>query len=135
MLEGKVAQIEQADGTRIAAWSVVVAFDSVRFATESGWDAVPAAQVKRVTYGQERVSLGESIVGGALTGIVLAALATAGDSGSGVISDSEIIGALTAVGAGIGMVLGLVEQVGSQDRVVYEGPVSRYGPAGNEGRR
>lgn len=126
LLEGREVQIERMDGTIIPAYDVMVGPDSTRFASRSRPPVLPTHSVRRITYGRDRISPGAGAMGGAATGIAFVGLVMLSE---GEVSPLTIgIGSvIVAGGAVVGLLVGMLENVGEQDRVAYEGPVSRYG--------
>ena len=112
------------DDTAITSEGVTVFPDSVRFAT--GQPALPTSQVRRITYERERFSPGQGASGGAMVGFSLLGIVMVGGDADPI----ELAAGVAAVGVSslVGLLLGLAEQVGEQERVAYEGPITRYAP-------
>jgi hypothetical protein len=128
VLADREAQIELDDGAVVTGLNVVVSPDSVRFATRSGPPALPVSRVSRITYERDRFSTGAGATGGAAVGLI-ALVVTAGED---AFAFPLISGVVVVGGAVIGLVLGLAEEAGSQERIAYEGPVTRYMPRDGE---
>jgi hypothetical protein len=128
VLADREAQIELDDGAVVTGLDVVVSADSVRFATRSGPPAFSVSRVSRITYERDR----SSPVAGAIGGAVGSSLALAVTSGEDAFSFPLISGVVVMGSALIGLGLGLAEEAGSQERVAYEGPITRYAAGDGE---
>ncbi len=124
VLDGREVQIELDDDT-VAGWRVVVARDSVRFVSEAGRRAFATSQVRRISYERDRFSPGKGASIGALAGLSVVALC--------LLTEEEQRGWCVAYGgivsmggALLGALLGEAEKAGGQERVAYEGPITRY---------
>lgn len=125
LLAGRDVQIERMDGTVAAAYDVTVERDSVRFAARYGPPVLPTADVRRITYERDRISPGASALGGAALGATFVGLVILSEETVSPLT-MAVGGVVVAGGAVLGLVVGMLEGVGSQERVAYEGPVSRY---------
>lgn len=125
LLANREVQVERTDGTVTSAYGVTVAPDSTRLAARSGPPVLPTEHIKRITYERDRISPGGGAVGGATAAIAFVGLAMISE---GTFSPLEFAlgGALVAGGAVIGLLVGMLEEAGEQERVAYEGPVGRY---------
>lgn len=124
LLAGREARVVLDDGAVVSGVGAAVYPDSVRFAT--GQPALPTSRVQRITHERDRFSPGQGASGGAIVGFALLGAVMAG----GDAAPLDIAAGIAAVGVSslIGLLLGLAEQAGEQERVAYEGPFTRYGP-------
>lgn len=125
LLEGREARIELTDGTALTGREVTVAFDSTRFLSEAGPRTLATAEVHRVFAERARATLHGATLGGVVAGFGLVILGSHLDPSVALITPFIVGG-----GAVLGLVLGAGEQAGPRERVVYEGPVERYGSGG-----
>lgn len=127
-LAGREARVLLDDSTVVAGTGAAVFPDSVRFA--GGEDAVPTDRVRRITYERDSFSPGQGASVGAVVGFSLLGIVMVGGDADPV----DLAAGIGAAGAAslIGLLLGLAEQVGEQERVAYEGPLSRYGRSAAE---
>lgn len=126
-LADREAQIELDDGAVVTGLDVVVSLDSVRFATRSGTPAVPVNRVSRITYQRDSFSPGTGAGVGALVGLGVVSIAALASEES-VVLYAVVSGVVVMGSALIGLMLGIAEEAGSQERVAYEGPITRYVP-------
>ena len=128
LLADREARVVLDDGSSVTGEGVAVFPDSVRFAT--GLPALPTSRVLRITYERDRFSPGQGASGGAMVGFSVLGIVMAGGDADPI----DLAAGVAAVGISslIGLLLGVAEQVGEQERVAYEGPVMRYAPAVSE---
>lgn len=126
VLAGKEARATLGDGTVVTGRGVAVFPDSVRFAT--GQPALSTARVSRTTYDRDRISPGAGAGGGALVGASVAVLSLLSSDEPGPL-ELVLGGVVIGGGALLGLLIGIAEQEGAQERVAYEEPLSRYEPA------
>jgi len=127
LLAGREARVTLDDGTAVTGEGAAVFPDSVRFTT--GKPALPTPRVRRITYERDRFSPATGAGVGALVGVgvVGACLLTPDESDLLCI----VLGGVAVMGSAlIGLGFGMLEDVGEQEHVAYEGPVSRYAPMG-----
>ena len=124
VLDGREARIVFTDSTEAVGREVSVAADSVRFWTEEARRAIPTGDVRRITYERDRFSPGKGVLGGLMlgAGVITACYLT----GEGDPLCLAFGGLVMMGGAVIGGGLGILEQAGSQERIAYEAPLSRY---------
>lgn len=124
LLAGREARVVLDDGSSVSGEGVTVFPDSVRFATSQ--PALPTSEVRRITYERKRFSPGQGASGGAMVGFSLLGIVMVGGDADPV----DLAAGVAAVGVSslVGLLLGLAEQVGEQERVAYEGPITRYEP-------
>lgn len=125
LLENREVRIERMDGTVISAYDVTVDRDSTRFASRSGPPVLPTADVRRITYERDRISPGGGAMGGAAIGatfIGLALLSTESPTPLELVGGGVIV----VAGAVLGLLVGMLDEAGEQERVAYEGPASQY---------
>lgn len=125
LLENREVRIERMDGTFISTYDVTVAPDSTRFASRSGPPVLPTDAVRRITYERDRISPGGGAMGGAAIGATFIGLAMLSEGEASPLAFA-IGGVFVGTGAVVGLLVGMLENVGEQERVAYEGPASQY---------
>ena len=124
VLDGRDVRIAFADGTILPGQRTTVTADSVHFLTDTSFESVAVDEVTQITYERDRFSPAQGAVGGAVFGIGLTTLCVVTEEWDALCL---AVGGLFTMGAAIvGAGLSLLERVGDQERVAYEGPVARY---------
>jgi hypothetical protein len=127
LLAGREARVALTDGSSVAGEGIAVFADSVRFAT--GQPALSTSRVRRITYERGQISPGAGAAGGAFVGTVLAGLYASTSEETTALK--LVLGGIVVGGSALlGLLVGIAEQEGEQERVAYEGPVTRYAPTG-----
>jgi hypothetical protein len=129
VLAGRDARVHLDDSTAVMGRGAAVFPDSVRFA--GGEDAVPTARVRQVVVERDRLSMRSTAVAGLLVGLGAAGL-VAFEFTQPAFAFAVLSGPFLMTGATLGIAVGMLDRVGSQERVVYEAPLSRYLPDASE---